>query len=41
MTKSDDRLFGGFAVTTVEIEKRTKVRSMMYVARYSAVDTLQ
>ena len=41
MTKSGERLFGGFAVTTVEIPERTKVRSTMYAARYIAVDTLQ
>ena len=41
MKKSNDMLFGGFAVITVKIPKRIKVRSTMYAARYIAVDTLQ
>ena len=41
MTKSNDKLFGGFAATAVKIAQRIKVRSTMYAARYIAVDILQ
>ena len=41
MAKSGDKLFGGFATITIKIAQRIKVRSMMYAARYIAVDILQ